>query len=225
MKIHLFENMKHAFYLAGLLLSATIATTQAATISETHSMSVTTTIPDGDLNGVVQSMNPSTLISSVEFVTLTLTTTGGWNGDLYAYLSHDGAISILTNRAGRTASVPSGTATGGMTVTFDDAAAGDIHSAPGGFGTAIVGTFQPSGRNINPLLAFDTTTRAAPLSTFAGHPAAGEWRLYVVDAASGDQATLQSWSLNLTGTLIPEPTTGLLSGMVMLGLLARRRRG
>lgn len=213
--------MKTLLLTAAALLTA--ASSQAAVISETFGLSSTATIPDGNLSGLVQSITPATTITSLDAVTLTLETTGGWNGDFYAYLWHGGEISVLLNRTGRTSGITSGSATSSMALTFSDAAPADIHSAPGGFGSALSGTFQPSGRNIHPLTALDTTPRNAALSTFAGDPAAGEYRLYIADVSSGDTATLVSWSLTLTGQAIPEPGSAAL-GALAAGLLMRRRR-
>jgi hypothetical protein len=213
--------MKHLFLITGLLLPAAA---QAATISQTFSMSTTSLIPDGDLNGLVQTISPSTLITGIDVVTLTLNTNGGWNGDLYAYLWHDGVISVLLNRTGRTSALPEGTPTSGMSVTFEDVATTDIHAAAGGFGSSVTGSFQPSGRDISPLTALDTSPRTASLSSFNGLQASGDWRLFIADASIGDQAAITSWSVTITGTPIPEPSVTLLGGLAFLGLLARRRR-
>lgn len=213
--------MKTLILTAAALLTA--ASSQAAVISETFGMTTTATIPDGNLSGLVQSITPATSITNLDAITVTLETTGGWNGDLYAYLWHGGEISILLNRTGRTTSNTAGSPTGSMTLTFDDAAPADIHGAPGGFGSALSGTFQPSGRNIHPLTALDTTPRTAALSAFTSDPAAGEYRLYIADVSSGDTATLVSWSLTLTGQAIPEPGTAALGLLAGLTLLRRRR--
>ena len=202
-----------------------VASSQAAVISQTFSLSNAATVPDGDLSGLVQSITPTTTITNLDSITVTLNTTGGWNGDLYAYLWHGGEISVLLNRTGRNSSPAGiiGSGTGGMSLTFDDAAPADIHNAPGGFGSALTGTFQPSGRNIHPLNALDTTPRTAMLGTFIGDPAAGEYRLYIADVAAGDTATLVSWSITLTGQAIPEPGTAALGLLAGLTLLRRRR--
>ena len=122
--------------------------TAATIITETFAMNASVVIPDGDLSGVVQTITPNTSLASLDRVTVTLVTIGGWNGDLYAYLWHDGVLSVLINRPGRTATLPDGAGVVGMSVEFADAAFTDIHLAPGAF----TGSFQPDGRDIHPLL-------------------------------------------------------------------------
>ncbi len=213
--------MKTLLATAALLLPTAL---QAATISETFGMTTTAVIPDGDLSGLVQSITPGTFIVTLDSITVTLNSTGGWNGDLYAYLWHGGEISVLVNRIGRTTGNPSGSPTGSMTLTLDDAATTDIHNAPGGFGSSIAGTFQSSGRNIHPLSVLNTTPRTAGLGVFTGDPAAGEYRLFIADVATGETATLTNWSITLTGQAIPEPsTTTALGALAGLTLLRRRR--
>ncbi len=217
-----YKTMKPILF-AALTLTLTGAA-HAATITETFTNTTGSVIPDGDLSGLVQSINPSTTISTIDSITVTLNSTGGWNGDLYAYLWHGGEISVLINRIGRTALNPAGSASGGMSVIFDLTAGTDIHSAPVGFGSSIIGNFQPDGRNIHPNDAFDTTLPTAWLDVFIGDAAAGEYRLYFADVASGDEATLVNWSITLTGTAIPEPSTAVLGALAVLGLSMRRRR-
>jgi hypothetical protein len=59
--------------------------TAATTLS--YSKSVGLEIPDGDSNGLASqiAVSGSDLVTSVA---LTLVTSSGWNGDLYAYLEH-----------------------------------------------------------------------------------------------------------------------------------------
>ncbi|HMO91153.1 MAG TPA: S8 family peptidase, partial [Pirellulaceae bacterium] len=57
-----------------------------------------------------------------------------------------------------------------------------------------------------------------------GELSQGDWTLRVRDGWSGDQSTWVNWTLNLYGTAIPEPATGLIFVALSLGLLTRRRR-
>lgn len=216
--------MKTTPLLISVALSLAATASHAAVISQTFGLSSSAVIPDGDLNGVVQTISPTTTIGLIDSITVNLNTSGGWNGDLYAYIWHDGEIAVLLNRMGRTSVIDDGSATGGITVVFDDLASTDIHSASGGFGTSVSGTYQPDGRNIHPYSALDSSTRGSMLSVFTGDAAAGEWRLFIADVAAGESSTLVSWSITLTGEAIPEPSATLLSSLAGLALLLRRKR-
>jgi len=146
---------------------------------------------------------------------------GGWNGDLYAYLRHGSGFSVLLNRPGRSLDELQGSGTVDLSVVFDDLALADIHTAIPSLGSAS-GTFQPDAREIDPDNALDTSPRTAFLSSFEGLDANGDWTLYVADVATGDTMTLGSWSLSVTG--VPEPSAALLGAMGAC-LALRRRRG
>src|SRR5204862_2258364 len=69
------------------------------------------------------------------------------------------------------------------TVTFDDAAPGQLGAGTSGSGCALTinGTFRPQN----------------PLSVFNGHGAAGVWSLNVSDIAPQDLGTLNGWGLKV----------------------------
>jgi subtilisin-like proprotein convertase family protein len=210
---------------ATLTLVLTGAAHAATTITETFTNSTGSTIPDGDLSGLVQTINPATTIGTIDSITVTFNVTGGWVGDLYAYLWHDGIISILLNRPGRTSSDLAGSPASGLSsVTLADDASTDIHAASAIFGSPLTGNYQPDGRAIHPNTVLDTTPRTAGLSVFNNAPAPGEYRIFIADVATGDTATLVNWSISITGEAIPEPTSTLLLAIGSLALLQRRRK-
>jgi hypothetical protein len=145
----------------------------------------------GSLDGVA--LNITDLVT---FVTLTLVTSGGWNGDIYAYVEHNGAITVLLNRAGLTSENPAGAATTGMNVTFSDAAATDVHSGLSTtYGTLATGIYQPDGRAADPDEVLDSSPRTLSFSGFTGQVASGDWTLFIADVAGhlkGD-VTLQAY--------------------------------
>lgn len=206
-----------------ILLVSAIAlghATAATTITETYGKSVSAIIPDADLSGIVQTINVSSSgLASIDQLEVQLEVSGGWSGDLYAYLWHNGIISVLVNRPGRSAILPDGSPAAGMNLTLSDLAAVDLHLASG----VLTGTFQPDGRHIHPLSAFDTTPRNSPLSAFTNNAPNGDWRLFIADVASGEQATLVRWSISMTGQAVPEPSSALLVIMGAATLLLRRR--
>ncbi|HEV2394892.1 MAG TPA: VPDSG-CTERM sorting domain-containing protein [Verrucomicrobiae bacterium] len=184
-------------------------------------------IPDNDLNGVADTINLSTTITSISDVTVTLDISGGYNGDYYAYLRHGATgFAVLLNRVGSTSGNPYGSSDSGLNVTFSDSAAnGDSHLGSAG-GGALTGAWQPDARNVNPLTALDTDPRTAFLSSFNGMDANGAWTLYIADVSPVGVGTLDSWSLTVDGNGavgVPDggATLGLL-GMGLAGLIAFR---
>ena len=137
-----------------------------ATDSATYSPSLV--IPDNDLNGVANTETIASSIQSITDVTVSLNISGGYDGDLYAYLAHGATgFAVLLNRTGVTAGSAYGSSDSGFNVTLNDAAATDIHNAPA-LGGVLTGTFQPDGRAVSPLSSLDTTPRTAFLSSFDG---------------------------------------------------------
>jgi subtilisin-like proprotein convertase family protein len=208
-------------FLAALLLPAAVhAAGSAITFSQSWSGSLV--VPDNDAVGASSSI---TVVAPgydrIESVTMQLEIDGGWNGDLYGYLAHDGQLAVLLNRPGKTLANPGGSGSSGMTVTFSDLAAGDIHLALPDSGTA-TGFFQPDGRLTDPLATLDTDARTALLAVFTNENPGGTWTLFLADQGPGDTATLKSWSLAVTA--VPEASTALMVGMAVMLMAGTRRR-
>ena len=169
-----------------------------ADTTQSYPKTVGLEIPDGDDNGLISQIDVSDtgIITSIQ---LTLATSSGWNGDLYAYLEHDDVISVLVNRPGSTSDDPEGAGSSGMNVTFSDAAAEDAHTGISStFGVPATGTFQPDGREEDPDLVTDSSPRTLSFSGFTGQLAAGTWTLFIADLSTGDIATLENLTLSLT---------------------------
>ena len=113
-----------------------------------------TAIPDGNPVGYVSTLTVSGL-TNVSSIQVTLDITGGFNGDLYAYLvGPNGGFAVLLNRSGVNSGSTYGYNNTGFQVTFSDTAAYDIHNyqlhTPTYISGALQGTWQPDGGNINP---------------------------------------------------------------------------
>lgn len=146
-------------------------------------------VPDNNLSGWANTLTLSGYAGyTVSDVNVTLELTGGWNGDLYAYLVHDTGFSVLLNRVGVLANGSVGYGNAGLNITLDDAAAnGNIHTYAAGTITGGA-LWQPDGRNISPLTAGGTlfgTASTAFLSSFNGLNPDGEWALYVAGREPG----------------------------------------
>ena len=128
---------------------------------------------------------------------VSLDITGGWNGDLYAYLSFSDGFAVLLNRVGKSSSDDFGYGDAGFNVTFSDSAATDIHLYGGNGGNQLTGTWQPDGRETDPQLVVSSDPRTALLSSFDNLDPNGTWTLFVADVATGYQSTLVSWSIEI----------------------------
>ncbi len=193
-------------------------------------------IPDYDLNGIQSSQTVSGLGQNVTHVNVMLNILGGFNGDYFAYLYHNGVSAILLNRVGRSSTSTYGYPDAGFGpdslanyFLFNDQSAYDIHTyrtvsyALNGSGQ-LMGQWQPDGRAIDPLSAgsvFDSASRSEMLNVFNGMDPNGIWSLYVSDVSILSAGTLQGWGLLLD---VPEPSAGPLIALGLAGTLARRRR-
>jgi subtilisin-like proprotein convertase family protein len=183
-------------------------------------------IPDGNLSGVYSQITVSGANASLFDITVAIQISGGYNGDLYAYLSCDGVLVPLLNRIGVSGSSAFGASGAGMDVTLSDASGfnGNIHAAGNG---VLSGTWQPDGQGISPLssaVSFSATGGSVTLDgTFQNMNPNGTWTLFFADvSAGGGQATLNSWSLNITA--VPEPVNvalGCFAGLFLLVTLVR----
>lgn len=187
------------FFAAGLQMS------QASLITYDSSLiSVGTQIPDNNLTGISSTFTVSgSGIGFLENVRINVNISGGFDGDLYAYITHDGQHAILLNRIGTTGTGTFGSSQAGMSIWFDDSvAAPNVHTAgtlsPGG-------VYGSDGRDESPtdLAAINAASAQSILSDFYGQSAEGDWTLFLADASGGGVATLDSWALEITG--IPEP--------------------
>ncbi len=215
--------MKHLPISLLWLLMPAVAQAAGSAIALTPSWSGTLMVPDNHAVGA----SSSVVITApgwdrIESVTMQLEMDGGWNGDLYGYLEHDGKLAMLMNRPGRTAANPDGFGSTGMTVTFSDLAPTDIHLALADSGVA-TGLFQPDGRLTDPLAVLDTDARTALLSVFTDENPNGTWTLFLADQGPGDTSTLKRWSLSVTA--VPEASTALMLGLAAMAMAVARRRG
>ena len=166
---------------------------------------VNTAIPDGNPVGVSFGETVSDIpgASTVSGLTVDLSVSGGYNGNLYAYLvAPNGTLVMLLNQPGTTISNPFGYAGSGLNVTLSDSAAGSIQTTPETPGSVFSGTFQAAGT----------------LGAVNGSAADGTWTLFFADeVAGGSPATLNGWSLGITA--VPEPVnlTMIIFGAGLVG--------
>src|SRR5581483_8724865 len=177
--------------MAGAILSVCAAQAQGSySYTFTNGFNNGGVIPDGDVSGVAISTNLTGLVGSISNLTLSLNISGGYNGDLYAYLAGpNGGFAVLLNRSGISTNTPFGYGNTGFNVTFSDGAANSIqnyqNNSPIYNGNGqLTGTWQPGGLNIDPqsgLPAFFNASQSAMLSSFTNTGPNGTWTLFLAD--------------------------------------------
>lgn len=194
----------------------------------TYSGSPSQEIPDDYTSGWGTTFNFESVGLQISDVTVTFTTSGGYNGDLYAYLTHGSSTLVLLNRVG----VANGTSdtqlfdngysgSGFNNITVSDSGAGNIHNYGGSTLNStptVGGTYKADGQTASPVTAptgYGASGGSATFAnTFGGSDPNGDWVLYFSDASGGSAATLNSWSVGIT--TVPEPVNAALS---VFGLL------
>ena len=207
----------------GLLLLATILPAQTIT---TNSYNYTTPglVPDNNPSGWATTFTVSGLGGAITNIQVALDITGGFNGDLYAYLlGPTGQMAVLLNRVGISGSQPYGYSDAGFNIVLDGAALNSISSYQGvtnPLGGAVTGTWAADGRNVNPqasgAVIFGTSATLG-LNNFDGTDANGVWTVFIADLSPGGQSTIQS--VILTIMTVPEPSPWALFALGGLALL------
>jgi len=147
-------------------------------------------IPDGSPAGVsfVGTYDAAPAGSSVSSLTVSLNISGGFNGDLYAYLvSPNGTLVMLMNQPGSSGN-GIGASGAGMNITLQDGLSdhGSIQEVTSS--SFLTGSYNAAGSLVN----------------FNGSQADGNWTLFFADLANGGGTSLvEGWSLNITA--VPEP--------------------
>jgi subtilisin-like proprotein convertase family protein len=217
-----------------LLLASAVNCALAQWNTHTFTSSPNAEIPDGNPVGWLGHLEVSGLEGPIGTVKVNLDIIGGYNGDLYAFLSGpQGTKSVLLNRPGITGADPFGYPDAGLNITLDPGALNNVHAygvdyEVNGAGQ-VVGVWGADGRDIDPQspgLNFDLAPLTAGLDHFTGLPGTalnGAWSLFIVDAAGGGGSpVLESFGIEVT-TMIPEPQISVLS--LAAGLVALWRRG
>ena len=179
-------------------------------------------IPDNDATGVAYGLNFGTVGLHISDIKVSLNISGGWNGDLYAYLSHGSDYVVLLNRVGAITSGADGYGTSGLNILLEPvtthAGIVDIHTVqnPESSPTA----YAADGR-----VAYTDTSRPQTLDALLNVDPYGSWTLFFADRAAVSTATLTGWSLEITA--VPEPVNVALGGFAGIFLavtLVRSRR-
>ena len=204
--------------LAGATL-AVVAGPAAADGPTTFTNSTSISVPSGSSSDQSGPASPypspitvSGLSGAVSKVTVTLANLShSTAGDIDALLvAPDGSSLVIMSDPGD----PQWTFASNATLTFDDSASGPLPSS----GAIATGTYQPTDNDPggapdsfpSPAPAPSTNTTLA--GAFTGVAPNGDWKLFVVDDATGDTGTIAGgWSLTLTTSATAAPTTTTVS--------------
>ena len=78
-------------------------------------------IPDGSFIGMQDTRTLTGVpFNTIRDVNVRVNVSGGWNGDLYLYLTHNSGFTVLLNRVGRATGNSFGYSDAGFNVTFND---------------------------------------------------------------------------------------------------------
>ncbi len=212
--------------LASVIAVLVASSAGAATFQSTPSAAIPDN--DGPTNPVFDTIDTSGTFNpgdTVTFVEIDLMLDHTWVGDLAIVLRSPGGVELqVMARPGSAApdeqtGFPWGDSSvlnSANPITFTDGAGTSAEDlgASVGFGVDIpAGSYYPD--------ADGWTTDIATFAEFVGDAADGSWTIRVGDYGAGDVGTLQGWALTILA--IPEPSTGLLFGLGVVGLGLWRR--
>jgi subtilisin-like proprotein convertase family protein len=189
-------NMRNLAVLLAALSTTCVAQATLYTTNWNSGFANGNVVPDNSLSGWADTRTvvPSGTLTSLS---VTLQLSGGWNGDLYAYLVHGTGFSVLLNRVGTGVSGVSsyGYGDAGMNVIL--AATGtNIHQYGGNstFTSAPTGTWM-------------TDNTSGSLGSFLSTDPNGTWTLFIADLSGGGVTTVQGWGLQMDIVAVPEIET------------------
>jgi subtilisin-like proprotein convertase family protein len=223
--------MKNQFGILLLLLTALAS--RADLTNLTVNVSTNIAIPDANPTGITSTLTVGGMSGVTTNLTVNLDITGGFSGNLYAYLiSPTGTMVVLVNRAGENSGNYFGYSDAGYNVTFDNSSTTNIHNyqtfSPTFNGSGqLTGTWATDSRTISPLAtpsAFNAAPTGNTLANDYGANPNGSWTLFVADLSGGGQSTLVSWGLTIVTVPEPQTWTILGGGLAASWLMIRRRQ-
>ena len=185
--------MKKFVIIATVFAAVTAAQATLYTTNWTTGWDNGTVVPDNSYSGWTDSRTldaaPTGLVTPGS-VAVTLDLTGGWNGDLYAYLVNSSSgFCVLLDRIG---TGTYGNAGNGFNVTLSGTGAAGLGTYMANGSGLVTGNWQP-----------DNTSGSLGSFTTQG----GTWTLFVADLSGGGVTTVQSWGLQMDIVAVPEVET------------------
>jgi hypothetical protein len=155
-------------------------------------------VPDNNLSGWSDTRSVSTMpAGTFTGLSVDLQLSGGWNGDLYAYLVHDTGFTVLLNHVGVGVAGVSAFGYGDAGMNVNLAVTGTSIHEYGGNSTF---SATPSG-------SWQTDNTSGSLASFLSTIPNGTWSLFIADQSGGGVTTVQSWGLQMDIVAVPEVET------------------
>jgi hypothetical protein len=186
-----------------LLLTTVLASTLAAdatlyTTNWNSGFANAGVVPDNNFSGWSDTRTVGAIpAGTFTSLSVDLHLTGGWNGDLYAYLVHDSGFTVLLNHVGVGVSGVSAFGYGDAGMNVNLAASGtSIHQYGGN------STFSAP-----PMGSWQTDNTSGSLASFLSTNPNGTWSLFIADQSGGGVTTVASWGLQMDIVAVPEVET------------------
>ena len=191
--------MKNLLLHATLLATAVAANATIYTTNWNSGFANAGIVPDSNFSGWSDSRTVSTMpAGTLMAVAVNLELSGGWNGDLYAYLVDRSGFSVLLDRIG---GGPFGDNHAGMNVTFADD--GTAFGTTQGDINLYAGIPNQSGL----WNADNLGIGGGSLGSFLSTSPNGTWSLFIADLSAGGVTTVANWGLQMDIVAVPEVET------------------
>lgn len=190
--------MKKHTLLAVVMLTTVAAHATVYSTNWNNGFANGTTIPDNHLSGWTDTRTVSTIpAGTFSGLSVNLQLSGGWNGDLYAYLVHDSGFCVLLDRVGTGESGVGAFGYGDAGMNVNLAASGTSIHQYGGNNTF---SSTPTG-------SWMTDNTSGSLASFLSTNPNGTWSLFIADLSAGGVTTVTSWGLQMDIVAVPEVET------------------
>ena len=190
--------MKKTLLLATVLVSVVAANATIYTTNWSTGFANSGVVPDNNFSGWSDTRSVSTMpAGTFTGLSVDLQLSGGWNGDLYAYLVHSSGFSVLLDRVGVGVSGVSAFGYGDAGMNVNLAATGTSIHQYGGNSTF---SAAPTG-------SWLTDNTSGSLASFLSTSPNGTWSLFIADLSGGGVSTVQSWGLQMDIVAVPEVET------------------
>lgn len=163
---------------------------------------------------------------TIATLSITLTLTHSWAGDIIATLTHGATTIDLMRRIGSSTVAGTGDSSNfGAAYVFIDSAGTRLIDAADPIGNTVIipgGNYRATSNtfNGNGTPTFTGEVLVNINAAFAGANVNGNWTLNLSDNAGLDTGSLTSWSIDVQA--VPEPTSFALLGVAVAGALGVR---